>query len=160
MTKLTFSTREIEYVSTLARLHMRSFSSEKSIRRLVSKLNEHDIDWRDLYRLKLADSKANIKNGPFPYRLVRDDFVRIERALTTDTGNRFDKLAINGNEIMEITGFKPGPIIGEIKNFLLESILEFPYLNTKKSLTEITINSYKNLKKRRNKNVNSFKRRF
>ncbi len=136
LTKLTFSSREIEYISTLVRLHMRTFSSEKSIRRLVHRLNEHDIEFRDLYRLKLADSKANIKNGPFPYQTIRADFVRIEKALNTKSGNRFDELAINGKDIMEITGLKPGPKIGQIKDLLLEIILENPDLNDKNNLKE------------------------
>jgi len=135
--KLAFSKKEIEYISTLIRLHMRTFSTEKSIRRLVSKLNKYDIDFRDLYRLKLADSKANIIKGPFPYQGVKADFARIEKALNTNAENRFDKLAIDGKDIMEISGLKPGPEIGKIKKFLLDTILEFPNLNDKAHLTKI-----------------------
>jgi len=134
---LTFSSREIEYITTLVRLHMNTFSSEKSIRKLAHKLNEHDIDLMDLYRLKLADTKANIIKGPYPYATIRADFKRIKKALEPRTENRFDQLAINGKDIMEITGLKPGPKIGKIKDFLLESILEHPNLNDKVHLTDI-----------------------
>jgi tRNA nucleotidyltransferase/poly(A) polymerase len=37
--KLTFSKREIEYISTLIRLHINTFHSEKSIRKIAHKLN-------------------------------------------------------------------------------------------------------------------------
>jgi len=116
---------------------MNTFSSEKSIRKLAHKLNEHDIDLMDLYRLKLADTKANIIKGPYPYATIRADFKRIKKALEPRTENRFDQLAINGKDIMEITGLKPGPKIGKIKDFLLESILEHPNLNDKVHLTDI-----------------------
>jgi len=119
---------------------MRTFSSEKSIRRLVHRLNGHDIDYRDLYRLKLADYKANIKNGPSPYQTIRADFIRIEKSLNTKSGNRFDELVINGKDIMEITGLKPGPAIGKIKEILLNMILEYPEYNDKESLTKIITN--------------------
>jgi tRNA nucleotidyltransferase/poly(A) polymerase len=135
--RLTFSKKEIDYISALVRLHMRTFSTEKSIRRLVSKLNEHDIDFRDLYRLKLADSKANIIKGPFPYTAVRADFIRIEKALKTDSENRFDQLAINGKDIMEITELKSGPSIGKIKDILLNLILDYPEYNNKNNLKSI-----------------------
>ena len=135
--RLTFSKKEIDYVSTLVRLHMHTYSTEKSIRRLVSKLNEHDIDYRDLYRLKLADSKANIIKGAFPYTAVRADFERIEKALNTKSSNRFNQLVINGKDIMEITGLKPGPEIGKIKDILLDMILEYPEYNNKNNLKSI-----------------------
>ncbi len=137
MSKLTFSTREIEYVSTLARLHMRTFSTEKAIRRLVSRLNEHDIAYKDLYRLKLADSKANIKNGPESYHVLKEDLLRVVKALSTTTGHPFDKLAINGKDIMEITELKSGPAIGKIKDILLNMILEYPEYNDEANLKHI-----------------------
>jgi len=132
---LTFSKNEIDYISTLIRLHMRTFSSEKSIRRVVNKLG--NIDFRDLYRLKLADSKANIIKGAFPYAAVKADFARIEKALNTKTSNRFDQLAINGKIIMELTGLKPGPKIGQIKDILMDMILEYPEYNNKNNLKSI-----------------------
>jgi len=134
---LTFSSKEIEYITTLVRLHMNTFSSEKSIRKLAHKLGEHDIDLMDLYRLKLADTKANIIKGPYPYQTIRADFERIKKALEPRSENRFDELAINGKDIMEITGLKPGPQIGQLKNLLLESILDDPNLNNKDNLTKI-----------------------
>jgi len=137
---LTFSSKEIEYITTLVRLHMNTFSSEKSIRKLAHKLGEHDINLMDLYRLKLADSKANIIKGPYPYQTIRADFERIEKALEPRNENRFDQLVINGKDIMEITGLKPGPKIGEIKDFLLESILVDPTLNNVDNLTKIITN--------------------
>ncbi len=127
---LTFSSKEIEYITTLVRLHMNTFSSEKSIRKLAHKLNEHDIDLMDLYRLKLADTKANIIKGPYPYQTIRADFERIKKALEPRSENKFDELAIDGKDIMEITGLEPGPKIGKIKDLLLEMILDNPELNS------------------------------
>ncbi len=138
--KLTFSNKEIEYITSLIRLHMHSFKSERAIRRTVKKLNDYNIDLRDLYRLKLADSKANIMKGPYLYSSIKEGFIKIEKSLNVKSANRFDQLAINGKDIMEITGLKPGPEIGQIKAILLDAILDSPELNNESSLKTIITN--------------------
>lgn len=138
MRALKFSKEETHYVTTLIKYHMRTFHSEKSTRRLVNKLGK--IHWKDLYRVKLADSKANIWKGPFPLSGVKADFARIEKALNTDSPNKFNELAINGKELIDSLNLKPGKIIGQIKDHLLEIILDDPELNTKETLLSIAKN--------------------
>jgi len=135
--KLTFTNKEIDYISTLVRLHMNSLKTEKAIRRVAKKLNEHDIDLRDLFRLGLADAKANIMKGQSPYSSVKANLALVEKALNVESENKFDQLVINGVDIMKITGLKPGPEIGKIKDFLLDAILDDPNLNNESDLEEI-----------------------
>jgi tRNA nucleotidyltransferase/poly(A) polymerase len=132
--KLTFTKKEIDYISTLIRLHMSSFKTEKAIRRVATKLNEHNIDLKDLFRLGLSDAKSNIMKGHYSYSVVKKNLILIEKALNVKSENRFDQLVINGKDIMEITGLKTGPEIGKIKNFLLDAILDNPELNNKSDL--------------------------
>ena len=131
---LTFSNDEIKYISKLIRLHMNNFASPKAIRKTITKLD--GIPWEDLYRLKLADSKANIAKGPFPLSGVKKDFQNIHDALNVKSPNDFRDLAINGKDIMEILDLKPGPIVGQLKNRLLDLVLEFPEMNEREQLIE------------------------
>jgi len=134
--KLKFPHKDIEYVTTLIRNHMSNFESEKSIRRLINRLG--NIHWLDLYRVKLADSKANVWKGPYPYKMIQEDFARVERALNIQSVNVFNELAINGKDLIDNYFLKPGPFIGQIKEYLLETILDKPELNTKEDLLVLT----------------------
>ena len=132
LTNLKFPKRDIEYIAALARNHMSNFETERSIRRLLNRLG--DIHWKDLYRVKLADSKANIWKGSYPYNMVKEDFARVERALNVRSVNAFNELAIDGKTIMVECMLKPGPLVGRVKEHLLEAILDNPELNTKETL--------------------------
>lgn len=132
---LKFPHKDIEYITILIEKHMSNFETEKSIRRLINRLG--DIPWKDLYRVKLADSKANLWKGPYSLANVKEDFERVERALNTESPNRFNELAINGKDLIDEFGLNPGPYIGELKDQLLGAILDEPELNTKEKLLEI-----------------------
>lgn len=134
---LKFSKKEIDYIRTLIRLHMHTFHSPKSVRKLILKLKEHDIHWKELYRLKLADSKANIWKGPYQYPNIKADFKRIENALNLKSPNNFDELAIDGNVLMKELSLPPGRIIGLLKKHLLDAILDKPELNNKEDLLNL-----------------------
>lgn len=133
--RLKFSKDEVRYIATLVKLHMNNFATPKAIRRTVSKLN--GIDWKDLYRLKLADSKANIWKGPYPLSKARDDLRNIYEALNVGSQNPFGELAINGKDLIVELGIEPGRLIGEIKKHLLEIIIDSPELNNRESLLQI-----------------------
>ncbi len=134
---LKFSNKEINYITTLIRYHMHTLFSPKAIRRTVHKLSKHDVPTMDLYRLKLADSNANIWKGPHPLSSAKKEIVMIEESINIKTSNRFDQLAIDGRDIMVITGLGPGPEIGKIKSILLDCVLDDPELNNEISLRTI-----------------------
>ena len=48
-------------------------------------------------------------------------------------------LAINGKDVMEVAGEKPGPRIGWILHALLEEVLDDPSKNTREYLAEKTL---------------------
>ena len=146
LNNLKFTNQEIKYITNLVFLHMRTIGPghPKAIRRLLRDLNEVKISYRDLVRLTLADSKANLKNSPFKINEIKDILESIETEMDRKPPNKFEDLTLNGHDIMEITGLKPGPKIGEILNFLMDSVLEEPELNTKEQLTKIMEEKLKN----------------
>jgi tRNA nucleotidyltransferase (CCA-adding enzyme) len=52
--------------------------------------------------------------------------------------SKFSDLLINGNDVMEITGLKPGKEVGEILNWLLNVVIEDPEFNDKDKLIQLT----------------------
>ncbi len=136
---LMFSNQEVKYITNMVLLHMRTIGPgyPKAIRRVLRDLSEFKISYRDLVRLTLADSKANLKNNPFKIDEIKDILGAVETEMDRKPPNKFGDLALNGHDIMEITGLKPSPKIGEILNLLMDSVLEDPELNTKEQLTKI-----------------------
>jgi tRNA nucleotidyltransferase (CCA-adding enzyme) len=66
--KLRFSSKEINYISSLIKYHMKTFHTSKSTRRILYKLSQDNISWKDLIKLKYADSNARLL--PINYNLM------------------------------------------------------------------------------------------
>lgn len=137
---LTFSNFEVDYISSMVRLHMRVIEENmtpKAIRKLLQKLNENNVHYKDLIRLRLADRKANLKKGAYPLTEAKKLVVALNTEIFKTPATSTSDLELNGNDIMKITNFKPGPIIGKILSILVETIIEHPEMNTKENLTEL-----------------------
>lgn len=136
---LKFSNIEINYISKLIYLHMRDIGSnhKKAIRRVLRELNEANIEYKDLLRMLLADKRGNLKRHPYSIQGAKTLVGSIEEVISEKPPNRFEDLVLNGNDIMEITGFSPNLIIGKILNFLLDKVTDEPELNTKEKLTKL-----------------------
>ena len=141
---LGFSGHNVNLISNLIRLHMRISNvrlTPKAIRRTLKMLEDAGINYKDLLRLSISDRRGNFKTSQYygirdAYELLRDFKKEIE-AKPPDT--KFSHLALNGYEIMELTGFKPGKDVGKVKEFLLDKVLDDPGLNTKEKLTEFVL---------------------
>ena len=99
-----------------------------------------------MIRLRLADQMAISKSAYNPLAAELLQRIKAIRAplLTVNS------LALTGNDLIAM-GLEPGPRFSEIKNFLLEQVLDRPELNNKKDLSEILekhLNSEKDLGKR------------
>jgi tRNA nucleotidyltransferase/poly(A) polymerase len=137
LAELKFSNKEIEFISSLTRMHMNNFASPKAARRTLKKLSDRDIPWSELYRIKLADSKANIKKDPWPLSRIRADFERIRNAFDIRTPNKFKDLEVNGHDLMNTLEIKPGPMIGKLMKYLLEVAVDEPELNNTETLLKL-----------------------
>ena len=136
---LKFSNREIEYISQLIRLHMRYFGKmgPRGVRRTLRELDKYNIDHHDLLRLTMADWKASTPNR-LEIPKVKHMIGAIKKELNRKgPESPYASLALNGYDIMKITGIPQSRRIGEILEALVESVLENPSLNTKEELIRV-----------------------
>lgn len=100
---------DIELVCHLVRNHMRFqfMMTDRGIRRFKA---------LDEYPRLIEMSRANIKARDDNYTAFNHNNKYLERA---ETPEQMLEPLLNGNEIMEFTGLKPGPNVGHIRNALL-----------------------------------------
>ena len=130
---LKFPNDIVDTVSLLVRWHM-FFSDTEQItpsaaRRMVANVGK-DLVW-DLMNLRVCDRIGTGRPKENPYRL-RKYKAMLEEVMRDPV--TVGMLAIDGKELMEITGMRPNPKIGFILHALLDEVLEHPDLNTKEQL--------------------------
>ncbi len=124
--RFKYSNDIIQYVCKLVGLHLRPMAlvgeevTDSAIRRLIF-LAGDDLD--DLMTLCKADITSKIPSKVKRY-LQNYDYVlkRINEVEERDRLRNFQP-PVDGNEIMQRFGLKPGPQVGKIKKFILEAIL-------------------------------------
>ena len=138
LTRLKFPKKEIKRITTLVREHMFFYLpgvwTDSAVRRFIRRVGTEYIE--DLFALRMADSKGNPKSEWEPEEIVKFR-KHIQKILEEEHALKVTDLAINGHDLMKEFNLKPGPIIGEILNFLLEQVLDNPKLNNKKELLEL-----------------------
>ncbi|MBN2090849.1 HD domain-containing protein [candidate division KSB1 bacterium] len=124
-----------KYTEKLVRLHLRPIAlaeeevTDSAVRRLIVQAGEELDDLMILCR-------ADITSGN-PQRVQKHLenfdilFKRIQEVTEKDTLSAFQS-PVRGEEIMEICGLNPGPIVGKLKKMIEEAILEgiIPYDRT------------------------------
>jgi tRNA nucleotidyltransferase/poly(A) polymerase len=141
--KLTFSSKEINFITGLTDLHMRVMPpdelTQKCIRRILRILNERSLHYKDLLRVNFCDTSGryNLDKKKRFYKTKKlNRMFKIEVNRPNQVGC-FNDLELDGNDIQEILNIKPSKIIGEILNYLMDQVLENPELNNKEDLTKI-----------------------
>ncbi len=142
--RLRFSKEESDYVAKLVRWHQQPISlmdegvTDSAVRRLIVNLGDELNDLMILCRSDITTGnptklKKRIKNYDYLEK-------RLEEVMEKDKLRAFQS-PVRGEEIMELTGLKPGPTIGKIKTAIEEAILEgiIPneYQSAKKYFEEI-----------------------
>jgi tRNA nucleotidyltransferase/poly(A) polymerase len=148
---LKFSNEETTYVTTMIKIHMKSILSAtpKSIRKILVILKENNMEncYKDLIRLRCADKAGNLlHSNKYSLREIRTMLLKFKEELNREgPKNPFSKLEVNGNDVMEICGIRPGPRVGFILNQLYKLVCYNQNLNEKSKLTRImkSINSKK-----------------
>jgi tRNA nucleotidyltransferase (CCA-adding enzyme) len=138
--RLRFSSARKTYILSLIRCHMRPLAKKtgpKAVRRLLAVLAANRLDFQDFMRLRIADKKANLAQSPYTLSDIRDRVKKVTDEIARQTAFHPDDLDITGHEIMEISGLKPGPKVGRIKQQLFEQVLDDPGLNTRERLAKM-----------------------
>jgi poly(A) polymerase/tRNA nucleotidyltransferase (CCA-adding enzyme) len=113
----------------LIRYHMFHYEdswSDAAVRRFVKNVGTEQVD--RLLSLRVADQRGMSENtrlfGP------PDAFrKRIESVLEKDTVLTVKDLAVDGNMLHETAGIPKGPVMGQVLDFLLESVIDDPAMN-------------------------------
>lgn len=135
---LKFSNDEVEYVKNLVEFHMRSLKdiSPRSMRRLISKMYEKNINYKDFLRLKIADRKANLKKEAFTFSEIKHMVKLFQVEFNAEVPNTFSikDLTIDGNDVMNILRIGPCRMVGDILKDIFEMVLDDPELNERETL--------------------------
>ncbi|MCA9368681.1 MAG: HDIG domain-containing protein [Pseudomonadales bacterium] len=131
--RLKLSKEETERIFILVRNHMFYYQPENtdaSIRRFMRKVGLNNIDdildLREGDRLGSGAKKTSWRLEEMKQRMVE----QLHQPFA------IKDLAINGHDLMNELGLKPGPRLGEILQQLFEEVLEDPELNTREALLE------------------------
>ena len=140
--RLRFSRTEREHVVNLIRHHMRDLSplsTPKSVRRFLKLLSDHDLKVADWLRLKIADRRSNLKKAPYRMSEIKKILKMISQEIEGSTkGGTFQlkTLAVNGHDVMTVTGLPPGKEVARLLEALLYTVIDEPALNTRETLLE------------------------
>lgn len=132
MHRLKFPNACIERVAFLVSMHLRvGFYDEQwtdsAVRRLIRDAGPH---LEDLFTMTQADKAGANQDMPsVDMDALREHIRRIEEQLA---GNAI-RSPLNGQEIMDLLGLKPGPVIGEVKAFLESQVIEGELLSDDKA---------------------------
>jgi len=123
--QLTFTTKEIEKVSGLIRVHMNSIQkmSPKAIRKMLKRFSDRKVKVNDFLRLRMADRKANLARENFRLREWIDMVKQLTQEQEIEIPFNAHSLALSGGELIKEYGIKPGPVIGEMHQFMLDYII-------------------------------------
>ena len=134
---LKFSTKEIEYITTMIRCHMFGYRQEmkdSAIRRLMGRVGRERIP--DLMLIKYADRVGNGLKDVTPFTWDTSLKKRIDKIEQERQALKITDLVINGKDLME-TGIEAGPFLGKLLKTCLDYVLEYPDKNRKEDLLKL-----------------------
>ncbi len=133
LNRLKFSKKEVEKITKLVRYHLFYYNvdevGESSVRRLVRNMGPENME--ELLQVRQADRIGSGVPKAEPYKLRHLKYL-IEKVSKDPISVKM--LKINGKDLMQILGEKPGPRIGQILDALLGLVLEDPKKNNQKYL--------------------------
>lgn len=133
MKRLRLPREMSEKVEKLVRWHMFFSDPDEitlaAVRRTIVRIGEGNID--DLLNLRVCDRIGTGRPKEQPFRL-RKYKAMVDEALRDPISVKM--LKVDGKDIMDITGEKPGKKLGYILHTLLEEVLEEPNKNDRKHL--------------------------
>ncbi len=140
--KLKFPVKEVTYITSLAKTHMRPLTHEttpKAARRLLSMLEKYRLDYQDFMRMRIADKQGNLAKRPYKLSEIKIRLKKLFNEINSRAAFSINNLAITGNDIINLAGISPGPDVGRIKQLLFERVLDDPELNNFDELKKLCL---------------------
>lgn len=129
--RLRLTNKQMEKVVTLVRMHMFAYQPEMTdaaIRRIIRKVGKENIS--DMILLRIADRKGSGS------KTTSWRFMELQKRIGEQLFEpmEINDMAIDGRDVMEVLGIKPGPLVGEVLKKLFDEVLEDTTKNTKEYL--------------------------
>jgi tRNA nucleotidyltransferase (CCA-adding enzyme) len=145
LTNLGYDNETKKKILTLVRHHMYHYTrdySDGAIRRFINKIgitaeNIKDLSNFPLFKLRSAERLGNgFKKIPVTDK-QRDFEARIIQVFNETTALKEENLDIAGKDLMRIFNLGQSPVIGQIKKYLLEKVIDNQKLNTRVELVKL-----------------------
>ena len=116
-------------------------TTPKAVRKILRYLHQHNLDFHDFLRIRIADRKANLIKTPYTFSEIKLRIEMILKEINSDKNQAFtiNDLEISGRDIIKILNINQGPKVGHILDYLFEKILADPELNNKSALKKLTL---------------------
>jgi tRNA nucleotidyltransferase (CCA-adding enzyme) len=136
--RLRFSNEDRERIVALVRFHLFHYSDEWSdaaVRRWIRRVGAGRL--ADLYVLNQADVRAKGRDFEPDLAALAALEAHVPRVLAEGAALSTRDLKANGHDVMTELGVKPGRVIGEILEMLLDAVTTDPALNERERLLEL-----------------------
>lgn len=129
----------IHKVNILVREHMNHHGNfkEKALKRLIRRVGKDEVF--NLLALQKADIKCSNKESTINHIIYREN--NILEILEHKEAYEVNQIDINGSDLIQL-GFQEGKLIGEILEYLLEKVMEYPDINSKEKLKTIALEKF------------------
>jgi tRNA nucleotidyltransferase (CCA-adding enzyme) len=133
--RLRFSNDERERIVALVRFHLFHYSDEwtdRAVRSWIRRVGPGRVE--DLYVLNEADVRGKGRDCSADLEALSGLKEHVARVLAEGAALSTRDLRINGHDLMKELGVKPGRIIGEILDALLDAVTTDPAVNEREAL--------------------------
>jgi tRNA nucleotidyltransferase (CCA-adding enzyme) len=135
--RLRFSNDDRERIVALVRFHLFHYAddwTDAAVRRWVRRVGADRLG--DLYRLNRADVYAKGRDFEPDLAALAALEAHVARVLAAGAALSTRDLKVNGHDLMHALGVKPGRVIGELLESLLDAVTADPSLNERERLIE------------------------
>jgi tRNA nucleotidyltransferase (CCA-adding enzyme) len=135
--RLRFSNDERLRIVSLVRNHLFHYSDEwtdAAVRRWIRRVEPDRLS--DLYVLNEADVRAKGRDFDSDLEALARLKAHVARVLAQGAALSTRDLRVNGHDLIQELGLRPGRVIGEVLDALLEAVTTDPGLNARDALLE------------------------
>lgn len=143
MSRYRFPNRDIKKIIHLIDQHMFHYEpqwTDSAVRRFISRVGVENL--QDLFILRQGDIWGTARQGRSNQSL-EDLQDRIHIVLEEENAFTIKDLAVNGKILSNKAGIPPSRQMGQVLDFLLESVLDDPSQNNQDKLIELAKNYYR-----------------